>query len=134
MAKVYYEAGKPIPEDLGTVVDHFKEVQALRLAMDKEVKAVKDRENELKDFLIENIEVGGGAFGLKHKAEVTREEKPTVEDWEAIHEYVLETGDFNVMGRSLNSKTIEDMWEEGETIDGVGSVYVKKISITKRGK
>lgn len=132
--KVSLKVGAPLPKSLGACVDAFKEVSELRLDMDKDVKKIKARENEIKEHLIENLSVSDttGVSGLKFKAQVTSEPQPTAEDWEDIYDYIVEHDRFDLMGKSLNSKAVKDMWAEKKKIPGVGSINVKKLSVTKR--
>ena len=67
MSKVSITAGDPIPKSLGRCADELAEVRALAGAMQKEVAAVKKRESELRDHIIENLSTGDdtGASGKK---------------------------------------------------------------------
>lgn len=130
-----YDAGDPIPENLGIVADHFKEVQALRLEMEKQCKEVKARETELNEHLIENLAVdeddNTGASGLKYRAQITTSVKATVDDWEATYDYIAENDRFDILGKSVNQKAIGEIWDKGKKVPGVSKINVKKVSITK---
>ncbi len=84
-----YKVGDPIPEHLGTVTDMYKEVSQVRLAMSKDVDAVKSREGELKEHLIQSLEKddGNGAVGKRYKAIISTERKPKIKEggWPALH-------------------------------------------------
>ena len=131
--KVSYKAGDPLPKSVGACADYFKVINATRLLMDKEVKEVKARENEIKEYIIENLSLTAdtGASGLKYQARVTTEKQPTAEDWDKIHDFVYENDRFDLMAKSLNNSAIKEMWEAGEKIPGVTTINVKKLSITK---
>jgi hypothetical protein len=60
--------GDEMPEHLGQVADEYKRVSAIRLAMDKRAEAVKARESELKEYLIDNIDVDNeaGVMGMRY--------------------------------------------------------------------
>ena len=58
MAKISITAGDPIPKSLGRCADELADVRALAVAMGKEVAAVKKRESELRDHLIESLSAG----------------------------------------------------------------------------
>jgi hypothetical protein len=130
-----YEFGDPIPEKLGIVADHFREVRDLRLAMDKEVKEVKARETELNNHLIDNLATDDnadtGASGLKFRAQITTSEKATVDDWESVWDYVVANDRFDILGKSVNQKTIDEIWATGKKIPGISKMNAKKVSITK---
>lgn len=131
-----YRAGDPHPEHLGAVTDMYKEVQEVRLAMDKDVKAVKARENELKEYIIQNLEKdpnSKGAIGMKYKAVINTDRKPKLkeEGWTELHAYIQQTGRFDLLQKRMNDKAIMDMYENGELPPGVETIQVPKVSVTK---
>lgn len=125
--------GDPIPKSLGRVVDEFKEVNALRLAMEKEVKEVQKRENELKDHLIDNLSASDttGVAGLRYRAQVTTDDQPTVEDWDAVHDYVWDNDRFDLLGKSIAKAAVKEMMDAGQKIPGIGKITIKKLSVKK---
>lgn len=131
--KISLKVGAPIPDSLGPVVDAYREVRDLRLAMDKEVKEVKARETELYNHLVENLSSSDttGAAGLRYRAQIVTDEVPVAEDWEDIYDYVVEHDRFDLMGKSLSKSAVKEMLSNGEHIPGVGTMIVKKVSVTK---
>ncbi len=108
-------------------------MRALANAMQKEVAAVKKRESELRDHLIDNLSAGDdtGASGKKYRAQIKTATKPTVTDWEPLYDYIVEEDRFDLLGRSVNAKPVAEIWESGETVPGVDKITVKSVSITK---
>ena len=132
MAKIFYEKGKPIPKTLGEVADHLKEVTLLRLEMKKEVDLVAAREQELKNYLVENLsDKETGVSGRKYHAQVKKSTKPVVDDWEDVYDYVVEEDAFHILGKSLNAKAVNELWEAGVKIPGVSKMKAKTLSLTK---
>ncbi len=127
------KVGAPLPKSIGRCADAFKEVQELRLAMDKDVKRIKDRENEIKDHIIEHLSASDdtGASGLKYKALIKTDVKASADDWEEIYDYVVENDRFDLLGKSVNQKTVKELWDNDESVPGVKKVNVKTVSITK---
>ena len=127
------KVGDPLPEVLGHCADFYKQVRDLRLAMDKEVKAIKDRETEIYNHIVDNLSVeeNTGVAGRKYRAQITTQEEPTVTDWENLYDYIHENDRFDLLNKSLAKKAVKDMLEEGDKIPGVDTIIVKKVSITK---
>lgn len=125
--------GGPLPKSIGAVVDLYREVRDLRLAMEKEVKPIAERESELRQYLIDNIAKSddGGAVGKKYVAKIVTKVVPKAEDWETIRAYIQETGRFDLMNKSLSAKAVSEMWEAGEEVPGVGRFNAIDVSITK---
>jgi len=129
-----FEKGTPLPKSLGACVDRYREVRELRLAMQKEVDAVAAHERELKDHLINTISASEdttGVAGKKFRAQIVTKVSPKADDWKVFYEYVKETGRFDLMQKRLSDKAIKDMWEEGETVPGIGEFKSKDVSVTK---
>lgn len=131
--RLSYVAGDPMPKSLGICADHYKAVQSLRLLMQKDIDVVKKREKELEDHIVENLSASDdtGVSGKKFHAKVTSKKQPTADDWEKIHDWIYENDRFDILGKSLNSKAVNEMWEDGKVIPGVKAVNVKKLSVTK---
>lgn len=125
--------GSSIPSSLGDVVDEYRRVRDIRLAMKKETDAVEERERELKDHLINEIpksEITGVA-GKRFRAQIVKKDVPAAEDWKQIHAWVMQNERFDILQKRLADKAIKDMWEEGETIPGVVKFPKVDVSVTK---
>ncbi len=134
MPKIFsIKVGAGIPVLPGICADHYHEVRELRLAMQKEVDAVKAREAELREFIINTLSATDetGAAGEKYRAQITRDTKPSATDWEKIYDYIVENDRFDLLNKALSITAIKELWEAGEKIPGVSKVHVKSLSITK---
>jgi len=128
-----YLEGAPMPESLGACADEIKEVDALASAMQKEVDKVKARKRELENHLIDNLDKSndGGAVGLKYMARVVTEPTPKVEDWDALRQHILNTGDWELLTRSIKAASVREAWDAGVQVPGVGTFNRVKLSIKK---
>ncbi len=130
--QISIKAGDPLPKSLGACADALKEVSELRLAMTKEVDAVRSRETELREYLIENLSAEEtGVSGLRYRAQVKKKTKYSVKDWTKVHNYVYDNDRFDLLGKSLNQKAAGEIYEAGEKLPGVDKVHVPMLSITK---
>ena len=120
---------------LGDVVDALKELTTIRLLMQKETEAVEAVERKFKMHLIDSIPKSNaaGAMGLRYKAVVKTERIPKVKDgdWQSLHQYIYDTGHFDLLQKSLSSTAVMARLENGETIPGIETMLVPKLSITK---
>lgn len=127
---------------LGDVVDALKQITTIRLLMDKEVEAVAAVERKFKAHLIDNIPKSNaaGAMGLRYKAVVKTKKIPKIKSdprdpeangWAELHEYIYNTGRFDLLQKRLNDKAVLDMIEAGETVPGVETMSVPDLSVTK---
>lgn len=131
------ELGAPMPKSVGRCADLYHDVRELRLLMEKEVEAVKARETEIQEHIINNLSKSDdtGAAGLRYRAQVRTEDKPQVSDdkggWPALWAYIKKHDRFDLLQKRLGEKAIADMWDAGESVPGVAVVHVPKLSITK---
>lgn len=140
---------QPSQLKLSEVVDAYKALNQIRLAMQKETEAVEAVEKAYKQHLINSVEKGEskGVFGLLYKAqhktkripkiaseetEVMTEEGPRMMDgWTALHYYIFQTGRFDLLQKRMNDSAIMEMYEAGELPPGVETMQVSEISVTK---
>lgn len=125
--------GSSFPKSIGRCADLYHDVRELRLMMEKEVEAVKARETEIQEWIINNLSKSDdtGAAGLRYRAQVRTEVKPQIADWAQLTAYILENDRFDLVQKRLGEKAVADLWEAGEAIPGVAKVNVPKLSITK---
>ncbi len=128
-----YQEGSPLPPSIGLCADLFAEVRELRLAMQKHVDAVKAREKEVKDFIIDNLSKSDdtGAAGRKYRAQIVSKEVPTLKDWDAFTAFVVAHSRFDLLQKRLSDKAVKDLWEDGAEVDGVEKFNAIDVSITK---
>lgn len=129
----YPHAGQPVPQSIGLCADLYSEVRSLRLSMDKVVKQVADRENEIREHIISNLSKSDdtGAAGKKYRAQIVMKDVPKLEDWTALCKYIAKNDRFDLVQKRLGEKAALDMLEAGEAIPGVSKMKIPTVSITK---
>ena len=121
-----------MPPAIGQCADLYHEVNALRLAMQKEVDAVAERANEIKQHIIDTLPKGDtGASGERYRAQVVVKEVPRVDDWHKFWDYVIAHRATDLLHRRISDKAVRETWEAGEEIPGVSTFNVVDLSITK---
>lgn len=133
MSESKFTVGAPIPSSIGRCADLYKEVQQLRLDMEKEVAEVKARENELKQHMIDSLDASDdtGASGLKYRVQIKKKTLPKANDWDSVWAYVIEHGRTDFLQKRLNDKAVMDTLEEAGHIPGIERVNIKDVSVTK---
>lgn len=124
---------------LGQVVDGYKAIRDVRLAMAKEVEAVEAVERSFKQHLIDTLDKRDekGVFGLLYKAQHKVKRIPKIkadgesDGWGDFWQFVFETGRTDLVQKRLNDRAVMDTLEAGETIPGVETMLVSEISVTK---
>jgi len=130
---IKFTAGAPVPNSIGLCADLYSEVRALRLAMDKEVEAVRKRESEIREHIIDTLSKSDdtGAAGKFYRAQIVTKTEPKLADWGVFTSWVRKNDRFDLLQKRLVPTAVKDMWEEREEIPGVERVLVPDVSITK---
>jgi len=123
-----------IPRTMGKCADKLYQVRQARLALQKEVDALKAEESAIKQHIIDNLpkSQASGIAGKDARVTVVTKEAPQVKDQEAFRKYMNRTKRFDLANKLRPSVTaIRDMWEEGKEIPGVEKFNVVTVSLNK---
>lgn len=128
--------GAPLPASIGKCADLYSDVRTVRLAMEKEVASVKEREAEIREHIIDNLSKSEdtGAAGLRYRAQIVMKEVAKVEydgGWTKLWAYIQQTGRFDLLQKRLGEKAVAETWAAGESIPGVEAMKIPEVSITK---
>ena len=131
--KEEYTVGAPMPRSIGLCADLYSEVRELRLAMQKHTDTVKERETEIREYIINNLSKSDdtGAAGKRYRAQIVRKVVPSVTDWTKLWDYVKKTGRFDLLQKRVSDTAVKDSWETGNEIPGVDRFHAVEVSITK---
>jgi hypothetical protein len=130
------QIGQPMPTSIGLCADEYHALRQLRLAMEKETAAVKAREDEVEDYIINNLSKSDdtGAAGKFYRAQIKVDTAPKLAEgagWQALTAHVARTGEFDLLQKRLNNTAVKDRWDAGADVPGVERMRVVKVSITK---
>ncbi len=122
-----------MPSTLGACADRLMTVRDQRLAEAKKLEPLKTEESQLKDHIIDHLpkSQASGIAGKKCRVTITQKVVPSVKDWDKFYAYILKTKQFNLLGRTINSEAIEELWEAKKTVPGIETFKVIGVSINK---
>jgi hypothetical protein len=128
-----YVKGNPLPKSIGRCADMYAEVRELRLAMQKVVDEVQEREREIREHIIANLSKSEdtGAAGKRYRAQIVKKVVPQVADWPALWAHILKTKRFDLLQKRVAERAVKDVWEEGSSVPGVEKFNAIEVSITK---
>ncbi len=119
--------------ELPAVIDQYQQARNHRLEEQKKVDELKKEEDSLAMLILtalrdsETEAIGG----TTHLAKRVVSNEPTVEDWDALHQHIINTGHWDLMQKRVGSAAVKLRWDEGEEVPGVGAFPVEKLSLTK---
>jgi hypothetical protein len=127
------QQGAPLPPSIGLCADLYSEVRELRLAMQKHTDAVKARETEIREHIIDNLSKSDdtGAAGKRYRAQIVTKDVPALKDWDRFTAFVMKSGRFDFLQKRVADKAVKDAWEEGLDVPGVEKFKTVDVSITK---
>lgn len=122
-----------IPKALGACADLLYSMRAERHVLQRQVDDMKKNEQELKDYIIANLpkSKASGVSGKTANAQVKKTAVPTVADWDKLQKYIKKTGAFDLIQRRLNTKAVEERWNDKKAVPGVESFTKVDVSCTK---
>lgn len=128
-----FEKGHPLPRSIGLCADEYHEVRDIRLAMEKDVEKVKERETELREHIIGTLSKSDdtGAAGRFYRAQVLSKDAYRATDWGQVQSYIQQTGRFDLLQKRLGEKAVAEMYAAGELPPGIEHLTVPDLSITK---
>ena len=134
------------PRTLGLTADKLYKVRQERLALAKEVEALKAEESALKEHLINNLPKSdsSGIAGKLCRVSITKKEVAKPENWSEIYAGIvadyqkharkkdgLQDGAFALLQRRLGDSAINEAWENGKVVKGVGRFTLVNVALSK---
>lgn len=128
------EKGGPVPQSIGRCADLYHDLRDLRLAMEKQVDAIKARETEIREHIINNLSKSAdtGAAGLRYRAQIITKSVVKVLDWGVVHSWIKKNDRFDMLQKRLAEKAVAEwMAAENRILPGTEPMDVPDVSITK---
>lgn len=71
-----------------------------------------------------------GVAGKVGRVELKRKEFAIVEDWPKFYANIKKKGEFDLLNKAVNQRSIKERWDSGKQVPGVGKFIKKVISLT----
>lgn len=124
--------GENIPPNLATVADQLEKVKEEKEELQERLKDLNRQEDEFERILLDAMMVQGiQKFSTPTRAfSRTTEEYPSLEDWDDLRSYVLQTGHLEIFQRRLTKEALKACKDErnGEEVPGVKWFVKDKLS------
>lgn len=124
------------PAKLGEIIDKLYQKRSERLALSKQVDALKAEEADLRRLVIQRLQDVGldSGRGTLATASITQDDQASVRDWAALENYILEHKSFDLLQRRVSVTAVRARWENEEVVPGVEKVTLTDLSLTKATK
>tara|TARA_R100000697_G_C5436036_1_gene194056 strand:- start:177 stop:551 length:375 start_codon:yes stop_codon:yes gene_type:complete len=113
--------------------DLYNERELLKELQSKE-KAAKQVINELETRIIVNLEnqgvdrIGNDVCTVSIKKEIV----PTVEDWDSVHQHIIDTGQFELMQKRMSATAYRELQQMGQEVPGVVSTELTRMNFRSK--
>tara|TARA_Y100001938_G_C8045852_1_gene408837 strand:- start:554 stop:928 length:375 start_codon:yes stop_codon:yes gene_type:complete len=113
--------------------DLYNERELLKELQSKE-KAAKQVINELETRIIVNLEnqgvdrIGNDVCTVSIKKEIV----PTVEDWDSVHQHIIDTGQFELMQKRMSATAYRELQQMGQEVPGVVATELTRMNFRSK--
>ena len=123
------------PGSIGSKIDHLAELREEKAGLRKEMDTVEKEFNSLQALIIQELaalEIDG-AKGHAYQVSIMNTQIPIIEDGEVFNDWVMQDEErLSCFQRRLATRTIEEMWRDGEVIPGLNKLNKTKLSLRKK--
>ena len=119
-----------MPETIGGVVDRLYEIKLRKARVNRLIALIEEEEKMLQNRLVDVLDKDDttGVSGKLGRATVSVKRIPYAKDWVAVHKYIIETGEFDLLQKRLSTTAVE---ERETPIPGIDFMNVKKVNLRK---
>lgn len=119
---------------IGQHIQRLVEIREALADLSSQEKALKSERDEIETHLFQYLdEQGLDRTGSRtHLVAINETTVPSVKDWNAVAQYVVENDATYLFERRLSAVAFRDLVNQGVTIPGVESFTKRSLSLTAR--
>lgn len=127
------QTGQMQPQTLGDKIDQYRSIYDRRAALSAEVKALTAQLEALTPELLEQLDQLGieKAQGKRASIRITEKTLPSVKDWDAFYEFIVENDAWYLLERRPTQKAYQELLDAGESVPGVEPFTKREIVSSK---
>lgn len=97
-------------------------------------KTYKSNISELEGHIIYQLETQGVDRTGNDVCTVSikKETVPTVEDWDAVHQHIIDTGQFELLQKRMSATAYRELQQLGQNIPGVKATELTRINFRSK--
>lgn len=118
---------------LGSKIDQLYQLREEYRELNRKIKEIKQSMSELESTIIEdmdNMELKMTRVG-RASATISEVTVPTVEDWDAAYQYIIENEAPHLLERRVASTAWRELYEAGELVPGTKPFVRRTLSLRK---
>jgi len=120
--------------NMDKMLNELAETRQELVTLIEQEKALKSKKADLETQIIINLKdqgidrVGNDACTVSIKQEIV----PTVRDWDAVHEHVLDTGQFELMQKRMSATAYRELIQMGQEVPGVEATELTRMNFRSK--
>lgn len=97
-------------------------------------KTYKSKISELEGHIIYQLETQGVDRTGNDVCTVSikKETVPTVEDWDAVHQHIIDTGQFELLQKRMSATAYRELQQLGQNVPGVKATELTRINFRSK--
>lgn len=117
--------------NLQELIDNYANQRKNRLLEQAKVNQLEEAEKAAKQAVIDALRAqkltsAGGKLAI---VKLSTTDEPTIEDIDKLYAHVRATGEFDLLYRRINPKSVKERWDQGVAVPGIGKFPVDKLTI-----
>lgn len=119
--------------DLSNEINWLGELNVRINETNKKLEELKAQKKEAEAAIIETLSSTGltKVSSAAYTISLQRDEIPVINDWDAFYEYLLREKSPHLLQRRLSTTAVRELFEKGETVDGVDTVETHKLYVRR---
>jgi len=117
-----------------TLLDELTDVRGQVKSLQEQERALKRRQSDIEISLLTQLEdqgvdrVGNNLCTVSVKKEIV----PTVEDWDQVHQHIIDTKQFELLQKRMSSVAFRELLTMGMNVPGVKATELTRINFRSK--
>jgi len=120
--------------NLNALLDELASVRGEIKGLQEQEKVLKLRQNDLDSEIIRKMEDQGLDQIANDLCTVSKKKEivPTVEDWDVLHQHILDTKQFELLQKRMSATAFRELLQMGTPVPGVKATELTKINFRSK--
>lgn len=116
--------------NINELIDQKKDIKQQMADLNAQLKTLREQESEVDIALLKKLDTEGLSRTANEVASVSINEEvvPDVQDWDALYQHVMQTGDFSLIQRRISSTAYRELLKIGENVPGLQPREIRRIN------
>lgn len=115
---------------LNELMDTLEETRTKIRSLQEKEKVLKVHQNDLESEIMWKMEEQGLDQIANDKCTISKKKEvvPTVEDWDALHQHILDTKQFELLQKRMSATAYRELLQMEMSVPGVKATELTKIN------